>query len=408
MLKFSQFSSKKFIFFILFCLNLTLLLYAVSNLSIGYDEARIYFANSGIISFITNLSCKIFSQNDFALRAPFVLIHLINSLLIYKIYNLVFGKFSPNDGMICASIYMFLPGVMTSAILVDSAGFVIFLTLLMIYFYERNLGKIFYFLLFCSAFLSSSFFMLYICFLMYAIYSKNRILGFLSLLLIIISLNLFGFNIGGKPRGYLLDTIGIFAAVFSPFLFLHFVYTIYRIAVKEKMNILWFISAGSFIVCLIFSIRQRLELEIFLPFCVIGVILMVKNFLNSYRVRLPQFRKKYKIVTSFVFLSFGFFCLTIVLNPLLYAILQNPKKNFAYDYDIAKDLSAFLLSKNITEIYVPNSEIALRIKFYGIKNDKFSKFKLVCPKAKRYENVAYKFELVKFGKQIANCDIVER
>lgn len=408
MLKFEYFLNKNLIFFVAICINLALLLYAISNLSISYQEAQIFFANSGILNFIVKISCKIFTQNDFFLRAPFIAIHLINLLLIYKIYNLIFDKISPQDAVICAIIYMFLPGVMASAILVNSAGFVIFWTLLIIYFYKRKFYKIFYILLFVSVFLSSSFFIFYICFLMYSIYSKRRFIAYINLLLIIISLNIFGFYIGGRPRGYLIDTIGVFAAVFSPLIFLYFVYTIYRIAIKEKMDIVWFISAGSFIVCLIFSLRQRLELEIFLPFCVIAILLMTRNFLTSYRMRLPQFRKKYIFFTSFVFLSLICFSFIIVANETLYAFLQKPNKHFAYNYNIAKDLSAFLLSKNITQIHIPNEEMALRVRFYGIKADKFAHLKLVCKKVKKYENIKYKFNIMKFSKEIANCSIVER
>ena len=63
------------------------LLYAISNLSISYYEAEIFYDKKSLVSLIANLSCEIFGRNDYTLRVPFILIHFANAAMI-KFQNL--------------------------------------------------------------------------------------------------------------------------------------------------------------------------------------------------------------------------------------------------------------------------------------------------------------------------------
>ena len=88
-------------------------------------------------------------------------------------------------------------------------------------------------------------------------------------------------------------------------------------------------------------------------------------FANSYRVRLKEFPKKYKMIfiISLVFLFMNFFA--VVFNKELYKVIQNPKKHFAYKMYIVKELSTKLKKMDINCIY-SNENISNRLKFYGI------------------------------------------
>ena len=79
------YKSENFLFAFIFIINAILLLYAISNLSISYYEAKIFYNDTNLVNFIINLSCKIFGQNDYALRLPFLVISLANSILLYKL-----------------------------------------------------------------------------------------------------------------------------------------------------------------------------------------------------------------------------------------------------------------------------------------------------------------------------------
>lgn len=367
--KFNQILKNEiFLFAIIFSINAILLFYAISNLSISYYEAEIFYKNSDLVSLISNLSCKIFGQNDYALRIPFLFIHLANSILLYRLSKRLLKR--KIDRLFCVVLYMFLPGVMASAILVNMAGITIFFTLLFLYLLELKKIYLAIFILIISVFINKYFNILYLGLFFYTLYKKEKNLCIVSFLLFVFTFIFYDFDISGKPKGYFLDTIGVYGAVFSPFIFLFFIYCIYRIWVKEKKTILWFIVITSFCASLLLSLRQKVEIEEFLPYCVVGAPLMIRVFFNSYRVRLPKFRKKYNILAIFLSISLAFSSLLIVFNQLQYPLFfkNKPDRHFIYKYDIAKDLARELKKVNLTKINIFDDELALRLKFYGIEN----------------------------------------
>ncbi|DAB35415.1 MAG TPA: hypothetical protein CFH82_00335 [Sulfurospirillum sp. UBA12182] len=344
--------------------NILFLLYGISELSIRYEEADIFFNGTGFLHTLTNYFTSLFGQNDFALRLPFVLLHVSSMILIYKI-----GKFflkNKIDRVISVGIYALLPGVNSAAILVNPASIVIFLTLLFIYFYITGLKKQAYLILAITIFFDNSFAVLYFALIFYAISKKENFLLILSLILFAIAMYVYGFDTGGKPRGYFLDTFGVYAAIFSPLLFLYFVYAMYRVLIKEERKLLWYISFTTLIFSLVLSLRQRLLIEDFAPFVVIAVPLMVRIFFNSYRVRLPIHRKYHNIAFSIVLVFLVLNFLTTVINKPLYYFMEDKKDHFAYKYHIAKELANALKKEGIYNIKANDLNLQLRLKFYGI------------------------------------------
>ena len=65
-------------------LNLTLLLFSISGLSISFYEAQIYYSNSNL-GFILRYISSIFGDNEIVIRGLFLTLHIANSLLIYII-----------------------------------------------------------------------------------------------------------------------------------------------------------------------------------------------------------------------------------------------------------------------------------------------------------------------------------
>ena len=105
-----------FIGLILF--HLTVLLFIVNDISISYKEAMIFFQeDKGLLSSIINISTNIFGQNDFALRVPFILFYIGSSILMYLLTKDYFK--SQRDRLITLSIFMILPGVNSSALVVN-------------------------------------------------------------------------------------------------------------------------------------------------------------------------------------------------------------------------------------------------------------------------------------------------
>ena len=178
---------------------------------------------------------------------------------------------------------------------------------------------------------------------------------------------IYGFDTGGKPKGYFLDTIGIYSVIFSPILFLYFAYSIYRGLIEKERGIIFFIAITALLFSLLLSLRQKIRLEDFAPFVIIASPLMVKIFFMSYRVRLKQFRFKYKFFLSLVFILLIINSLLMIFSKSLYQFLDNPKKNFAYKFHNAKELAIDLKQLKDTTINIEDEKMKLRLRYYNVK-----------------------------------------
>jgi hypothetical protein len=269
------------------------------------------------------------------------------------------------DRYISIIIFMMLPGVLSAALLVNSAIVVTFFTLLYLYYYEKYKQHS-YFLLLLFLFIDNSFAILYLALFFYSIKNQDKKFIYFSLLMFCISMYIYGFSTNGKPKGFLVDTFGIYATVFSPFLFLYFIYTIYRAGIKNNRTLIWYISTTALILSLIFSFRQRIYIEDFAPYVVISLPLMLKNFFHAYRVRLREFRKPYNIL---IFLVVSMLVINVILtfvNKPLYLILPNQTKHFVYEYHFIKELSEELSKRGVKNVRTDSEELALRLRFYNI------------------------------------------
>ena len=393
-----EFASRHIAFsvFLICLIDFVFLLYATNSLSISYNEAEIFFQKHSLLGYILKLSAHFFGQNDLAVRGVMIFFHIASVVLMYKV-----SKFYIKlefDRIIAVLLFVLLPGTLASALIINNAGICITLALLCIYLFHIK-KKILFSLFFCLAFfIDGDFLIFYAGFFIFALYKRKPPLAWLSAILFLLTLYFFGFETNGRPSGHFIDTFGIFAAVFSPFVFIFFVYTIYRIWVKEKKDLLWFIAICSFCFCMIVSVRQRLELEQFLPFCVIATPLMVRVFFNSYRVRLPKFRKGHKICTSLVMLFLIFNWSAIIFNQIFYLFLNDPTKHLTYKFDVAKELADKLKEVGVQDIMTEDTRLALRLKFYGIKTKSYSKNLL----ASADLDEKSKFSIEKMGKVVAN------
>ena len=346
-----------------------LLLKADTSLSISYKEALNVFVNNSILSVITNISIYIFGQNDIALRLPFILFYLFSILLMYKLTENYFRY--EKDRFIAICTFMLLPGVLSASLLVNSAIIVIFLTLLYLYYFEKH-EKHSYVLLIFFLFIDNSFAILYLALFFYSFKNQDKKLMYCSMIFFIFSMYIYGFDTGGRPRGFLVDTFAIYATVFSPLLFLYFVYSLYRSGVKNERTLTWYISMTALILSVIFSVRQRIYIEDFGPYVVISLPFMLKTFFHSYRVRLKEFRLNYNILAILIVIMLSINVILTFINKPLYLILPNPSKHFVYQYHFVKELSEELKKRNIDEITMLDEQLQLRLKFYNItKGEKY-------------------------------------
>lgn len=355
---------KPFLFLLLLLfINLLFLGQYTSALSISGHEAKIVYLQETILHDVVNISMNLFGWNDLGLRIPFLFIHAINAVLIYFLSRRLLRKSS--DALFATLIYLLLPGVNSAALLISKAGFLItcVLVLLLVLPHYRKLS---FALLSAFMILDNAFAVLYLALFFYALYKKDNVLIIVSLLMFAINMYIFGFDDGGKPKGYFLDTFGVYSVIFSPLVFIYFFYSIYRTLIKEEKTLLWFIVFITFAFSLMLSFRQKIRIEDFAPLFVVGTPLMIRTFLHGYRVRLPQFRKKYRMMFQIVITSLILNFIFIFWNKPLYHLYEEKEKHFAYHSHVAKELAFELKQRGIERLRVYNAELALRLRFYGI------------------------------------------
>ena len=359
--------SSRYILFLILGIDAAVLLLQTTELSISYKELSILYGDTTFLQLLINLSLQLFSYNDFALRVPMIGLHLLSALLLYKIsqkYILL-----EKDRLWVVTLFVLLPGVMSSAIIVNSAGFIIFGLFLFLYIYQNFNEKYIYILLIIYAFIEKDFIYLFLSLIIFSIYSKDKRFLLLNSILFIISLLLYGLNLNGIPSGHFLDTIGIYATVFSPIIFLYIFYVLYKKYLLKELDILWFIASPILIYSLLISFRQKIEIEHFAPYIIVSLPLIAQTFIHSYRIRLKIFRKSYKNIFIFAFGLLLLHSLVVSFNKELYALVENPKKHFAYKMYVAKELAQELKDRNINCI-TTKKRMAQRLKFYGISKCK--------------------------------------
>jgi hypothetical protein len=351
---------------LILAIDLLFLLWYGSTLSISKYEANIFFYADGWIHQLLEIATTLLGQNDMALRLPFLLMHLINAILIVLI-SLKYVKRQEDIYWILV-LYLLIPGINSAALVVNQATPIILLTLLFIYIEQKQklLSALFLILL---SLLDNAFFFLIVAVFVYGLVNRYRVLLIASGIGIIGNATVFGIDIVLQNRGYFLDIFNTYAAIFSPPLFLFFIYTIYHLGVKERkaLPLLWYIATISFVLALGLSLKQNLLLEEIAPFSVIAAPLMVMLFLNSYRIRLPEFRKIYQIVLTLVMGFLLLNSLVVFYNKPLYLLLDNPKKHFSYEHHFTKELVRQLHKKGIRSVDSSDKSLLSKLKFYGIE-----------------------------------------
>jgi len=316
--------------------------YLAVTTPISPHEAKILYTSHDIVG--TLMRWGEASVGGFlGLRIFYLFFGFLSIGLFYKVSRLYLSK--SEDVYLSTLIFMLLPGIITATTLVNVAIIVLPLVLLFILMYEKGHFFILPLLMLALFFIHEASIIFFAAVLLYAITHKEKRVVMLSLVFLIAFIVLSkGIEIGGRPSGHFVEIFGLYATVFSPLLFLYFFYAMYRILLRERRTLLWYISFTALAFSLILSIRQRVYITDFAPYVMIAVVLMLDIFNRSIRVRLPEFQKHYKrgfyVIMAFLALS----VLLIVFHKLIYEFMDNPEKHFAkriyQPYFLAKELKS--------------------------------------------------------------------
>ncbi|MDD2370021.1 MAG: hypothetical protein PHQ90_12030, partial [Sulfuricurvum sp.] len=257
---------EKAFFLALLGVNTLLLVLQIKGLSISYNEAKILYGDVSLLRSLINLSLDIFGQNDYALRLPMILLHMISVILLYGMSGFYVKRES--DRLWIVLIYVLLPGVTSAALVVDNAGLVIASLFLFSYTYLRfekyALGLLPFLLMVDPAFAY-----LFFAVALYGIYRKDYLFIGIGSGLLLVSIRLYGIHVGGLPESRFLDALGVYAAIFSPIVFLYLFYVLYRRFFAKEWDLIWMIASSAFLVSLLLSFRQKVEVQTFAPFLLI-------------------------------------------------------------------------------------------------------------------------------------------
>jgi len=364
---------ERIILFLLLGIDALVLLYEVSTLSITSHEAEVLYNGRSFIHYLTQFSITLFGQNDYALRVPMIFFHLLSVVLLYQVSKSYVKRNS--DRLWLVFVYVLLPGVMSAALLVNSAGIMIFTLFLLLYLYQKK-SPFIPILLVLFIVIDGAYALLYLAIFVYAFNKNNKFYMAFSLLLLAATYYLYSFDTMGRPSGHFLDTLGLYATIFSPVIFIFLVYTLYRKMISKEYDITLYIGGVVFVVSLLLSFRQRIHIESFAPYLMLLLPLAAQTFFSSYRVRLRAFRGRYRVLmmVGFSILALHFFLL--LFNQAVYLFIENPKKHFAYKTHVVKELAGELNNLGIHCVVAESENLQQRLRFYAIAE---------CPEQVLYE-----------------------
>jgi len=355
------------IFALFLGINFLILVAQIQGLSISFYEANILYGDSSLLKSFSTFFLNIFGTNDYALRIPMILIHLIATTLLYLISNYYVSR--PNDKLWIVFIYLLLPGITSSALLVNIAGLKIVTLFAFVYMYLRfnhwSLIILPFFMM-----LDATAIFLYFSIALFGISRKQWLMGSVSFGLLVSSILFFGMDLGGRPEGRFLDALGIYSAIFSPVVFMYLFYVLYRRYMTHERDLIWMIASSMFVISLLLSFRQKVNIQDFAPYLMVALPLAAQTFFHTYRVRLPIFRRRYRLLFYSAFALLMMNALAVFFNQWLYQWIKEPKDHFSYSMHVAKELAHTLKENQISCVNADDKKMQLRLHFYGIKECK--------------------------------------
>ena len=328
-------------------------------------EANILFSQHKTIE--TEIIQFIYSYipDYWAMRLPFFGISLL-MLYFYKQILKPYFKIGDNYYNLALFIFLLVPGIALSFIIVNYATVPIFLTILALYANLRKNYILFLLSLVLLLFTHSAQFVVYLAIALYGYGKKERFYFTIGVAFTIIASIVASYDIDGVPKGHFVQLLGIYASILSPILFLVVLYTIYRTAIKGTKDLLWYIVTTALAVSVLLSIRQAIKITDFAPFVAISIPLVIVQLRDSLAIRLKEFRGFHYFVCNAVLLVLFLETSAIFLHYPLYKYTQFKELLFETSmYEIPQSVKELKKSGKVCKDEISNHDSTL-YKYYGI------------------------------------------
>ena len=352
-------------FFAFFALHAAVLLYLALMTPITPYEAKIFYDKPHtLVGYLMHGGYALW-PSVFGLRIAFVALAFSAVWGYYYLIKRDQGE-RRSDVYLSATLFMFLPGIVIAGSMANIGIVVLNLVILFLHAYasKRTIAAIGVMLLLFLVHEASVIFFLALLFYAFATRHQRLMLASATFLIAHLILER-GIDIGGRPSGHFLDIFGLYATVFSPLLFLYFVYTMYRILLRGERTVVWYIAFTALIVSLLLSLRQKVYITDFAPYVMIATHLMIETFQKSVRVRLPQFRKPYYVAFGVTIAMLAFTIVVALTARITYRLSEHPEKHFAARIYEPYELAMRLKREGIS-CYDVTGRKALQLRFYGI------------------------------------------
>lgn len=351
-----------FILIVIFSSGIIIIMF--HELSLSEKELNNLFHNNHFFFGFLRILVEFFGKNDFILKLPLLILHIFNLMLLYGICRHTLKNKS--HSLICIMVYILLPGVNLSVILLIECSWIIFLTFFIGYIYTRY-KKIPILLLAILSIATAGATILLVAIAIFSLKNKQNKIFVYCIICLAVNWYLYDFDIGGKPQTYFLETLAQIAILYSPILFIYYAYSIYW-SLRHQNTILPYIAATSIVCCIILSLRQNINFYILIPQSLVALPIMIQCFINDLRIRLPQFRKNHFIFASLILFFLILQTSIIFGNKITYFFSNKP--NFASNYYFAKEIATELKKLNINAIHITSSSLRKQLAFYGIRDNK--------------------------------------
>ncbi len=352
-------------FYIFYIVYATAIIYLATTLPIGTHEAVVFYTDEGMLKTLTHL-LEGYLGNGLDFRLPFVLFGLVNISLFFYMSKEYFDKVE--DSFLATTLFALLPGIITSSILVNVAVIVITLVMLFLIFYAKKFVWLQGLVAILLLYLHDASIIFFISIAIFSAFKRDSVLFTISVILIAISFLYFNnLSVGGHPSGKFLELFALYVALFSPLVFIYFFYALYRIWLREKKDILWYISFTAFTLSILLSLRQQVIMTDFAPYVIVAVVLMIVIYQRTVNVRLPIFQKNYKIGFRILLTSLVFSALIIFFQKPIFLLYDDKTKHFTYPF-----YEPYWQSMELEEIgqncyTAKNKKIQFQLKYHGIE-----------------------------------------
>jgi len=187
------------------------LIYLAWTTPISPHEAKLFYADSGIVSALMQSGNKLLG-GFIGIRAFFLLIGFLSIFLYYRM-TWIYLK-NEDDRHLATAVYMLLPGMITALVLANISILVIPLVLLFLLAYDKKWIWAQSFLMLLLFIIHDASVIFFVSIFIYAIFKREIPVGLVSGLFLVLTIVIdSGVEIGGRPSGHFADIFGLYAAL---------------------------------------------------------------------------------------------------------------------------------------------------------------------------------------------------